>query len=236
MPALTLPSDYARIKVVGSFDDLLATRFSDGVNALCWPRELAGDFAEIVNAVSGDEDITNLDGATLRPLTLSEAGCMARDVVLADLQLLRAHGLSPVLDCIRAYPRDDDPAGVSTDVYSYHADSAPVAADTWLCTYSGAPSEGLRNEGALRRIDVPETRAQLLELYGGEDDGDFREFLREHCYDLHYAAKGGAQPYSFGTGNLWRIAIAHPGCPVPPCIHRAPENLPGQPPRLLLIS
>ncbi len=232
----TFPPDYARIKLVQSFAELLATPFTDGVNALCWARTLTGDFGEIVTAVGESEGIANLDEATLQALTLSDAGRVARDVVLADLQLLRGHGLSPTLDCIRAYPRDDDPAGVPTDVYSFHADSAPVAAETYLCTYSGAPSEGLRNEEAIRRIEVPGTRAQLLELWGGEDDADFREFLREHCYDLHYAPLPGAQPYSFGVGHLWRIALAHPDCPVPPCIHRAPDNLPGQPARLLLIS
>jgi hypothetical protein len=46
----------------------------------------------------------------------------------------------------------------------------------------------------------------------------------------------GAQPFSFGLGHVWRIACEHPGSPVPPCIHRAPETAPGQPPRLLLIS
>lgn len=236
MSSAPFSTDYARIKVVGSFAELLGTRFADGVNALCWPRTLAGDFAELAAAVGGDEGIRNLDEVALQALALSEGGDAARTQVLADLQLLRGHGLSPTLDCIRAYPRDDDPAGVPTDVYSFHADRAPVEAETFLCTYTGAASEGLYNEDALRRIDVPETRAQLLGLFDGADGDEFHEFLREHCYDLHYAAKPGAQPYSFGTGNLWRIAIAHPDCPVPPCIHRAPENLPGQPPRLLLIS
>ena len=44
-----------------------------------------------------------------------------------------------------------------------------------------------------------------------------------------------ARPYSFGVGYLWRIAVDWPGSAVPPCIHRAPETLPGQPPRLVLI-
>lgn len=122
------------------------------------------------------------------------------------------------------------------DVYSFHADSAPVAAETWLCTYAGAPSEGLRNDEALRRVDIPATRAELLRCFGGPDGDDFREFLRDHCYDLHYAPTANARPFSFGVGNLWRIAVEYPGSPVPPCIHRAPATLPGQPPRLLLIS
>jgi hypothetical protein len=69
-----------------------------------------------------------------------------------------------------------------------------------------------------------------------DDDAEFREALREHCFDLHYLPMPKAQPYSFGVGNLWRIAVDWPGSLVPPCIHRAPETLPGEPPRLLLIS
>ena len=45
-----------------------------------------------------------------------------------------------------------------------------------------------------------------------------------------------AEPFSFGLGNLWRIAVEYPDSPVPPCVHRAPATIPGRPPRLLLIS
>jgi hypothetical protein len=75
-----------------------------------------------------------------------------------------------------------------------------------------------------------------LRAYGGADDADFAAYLREHHYDLHYAPRPGAEPYTFGTGNLWRIAIALPDSPVLPCIHRAPLTLAGDPARLLLIS
>jgi hypothetical protein len=85
-------------------------------------------------------------------------------------------------------------------------------------------------------VDDPATRAGLLKEFGGKDDEAFREYLSEHSYDLHYAPLPGAQPYSFGLGNLWRITTDNPASPVPPCIHRAPDNLPGQPPRLLLIA
>jgi hypothetical protein len=125
---------------------------------------------------------------------------------------------------------------VPTDVFSYHADSATTEADTYLCTYYGPPSEGLRNEEAQRRVDVPTTRAELLKLHGGADDDDFHAYLNENCYDLHYSAIPPAQPFSFGLGNLWRIACEYPGSPVPPCIHRAPETTIGQQRRLLLIS
>ncbi len=123
-----------------------------------------------------------------------------------------------------------------TDVHSWHVDTATVPADTHLCTYAGACSEGLPNEQAQRRVDVPGTRAELLRLYGGKDDAGFREYLADWFYDLHYVPLPSAQPYSFGTGNLWRIAIDYPGCPVPPCVHRAPLTLPGMETRLLLIS
>jgi hypothetical protein len=142
---------------------------------------------------------------------------------------------APVLNCIHGYPHDEGPGPVATDVFSFHADSAPVEADTWLCTYHGAASEGLRNDEAQRRVDVPATRAELLKLFGGADGAEFREFLAENCYDLHYAASAAARPFSFGRGNLWRLAVAWPESLVPPCLHRAPGTLPGET-RLLLIS
>lgn len=230
------PLGYARVKLVQSFDELVTTRFGDGVNALCWPRTLAGNFTEVVDHLTANADIDTLDEATLRALPLSPDGQRAVETLIADLQGLQALGLSPLLDCIHRYPRDEVGGAVPTDVYSFHADSAPVEADTYLCSYTESSSEGLRNEEAVRRVDVPATRAELLKTYGGEDDAGFREFLNEHCYDLHYAAAPGAQPFAFGLGNLWRIAVEYPGSPVPPCVHRAPATLPGRPPRLLLIS
>ncbi|MEY4487845.1 MAG: hypothetical protein RIQ79_353 [Verrucomicrobiota bacterium] len=227
-----------RCKLVNSFQELLNTPFEAGVNALCWPRVLEGDFSEVV-VLLGDgegEAITVLDEARLRALPLSAAGRLAVEVMLGDLRMLKAHELDPVLNCIHGYPRDEEAGPVVTDVFSYHADSAPIAAATWLCTYHGPSSEGLANEDAMRRVDLPETRAELWKLFGGTDETEFREFLNENCYDLHYAPVAGARPYSFGVGNLWRIAVDYPGSPVPPCIHRAPDTQPGQAARLLLIS
>ena len=232
----TPPPGYACIKVVGSFDELVSTPFADGVNALCWPRTLTGNFDEIVARLGVIKEITSLDDDDLRALTLSDAGRAARDILIEDQRLLRDHGLEPKLDCIPAYPRDDESGLVPTDVYSFHADSANVMADTFLCSYTVASSEGLRNEDALRCPDIPETRAALLRQYGGADDDGFKVFLNEHFFDLHYIAVPGARPFSFGLGNMWRIATEWPGSPVPPCVHRAPATLPGQPPRLLLIS
>ena len=229
------PDDYPSIQRVNSFRELVATPFANGVNALCWPRILPGDFGEVVERLGAGEGIVSLDDAWLGSLGVSVAGREAIEVLLEDLRLLRECDRDPVLNCIHSYPRDEDAGPVRTDVFSFHADSAPVEADTWLCTYHGAASEGLRNDEARRRVDLPETRAELRRLFGGEEGDDFREYLREHCYDLHYAAVPRARPFSFGVGHLWRIAVDWPGSLVPPCIHRAPETQPGSPPRLLLI-
>jgi hypothetical protein len=240
MTFIIAPPDYIRIKAVTSFHELITTPFGNGINALCWQRTLPGDFTEIARHLppmyEGCEGTIPLDESWLASLPVSPAGRTAIDILLEDQRQLRAHGLSPILDCIHGYPRDDDAGPVPTDVYSFHVDSATTETDTWLCTYFGAPSEGLPNEQAVRRIGIPATRAELLKAYGGEDDADFLEYLQENCYDLHYAPASNAQPYSFGIGNLWRIAVQHPGSPVPACIHRAPETAAGQPPRLLLIS
>ncbi len=236
MTPLSLPPDYARIKVVKNFDELVTTPFEDGINALCWQRPLAGDFSEIVKLLAVSEGITTIDDSQLLDLPVSAAGRVAIDILLEDQRLLRALELDPVLNCIHGYPRDEHPGPVSTDVFSFHVDSATVETDTWLCTYDGQSSEGLRNDEAQRRVDVPTTRVELLKLFGGEDDDAFLEYLNENCYDLHYAPNPQAQPFSFGLGNLWRIAVDWPGSLVPPCIHRAPETRPGDPPRLLLIS
>ncbi len=236
MRHFTLPPDYPRIKQVKSFHELVTTSFSGSVNALCWQRNLTGDFSEVVSQLDVSEGMTMLDDAQLLAIPLSASGRAAVDVLIEDQRLLRAHGLSPGLDCIQGYPRDEEPGPIRTDVYSFHVDSATVETDTFLCTYHGPASEGLRNEEAQRRVDIPDTRAELLSLFGGDDNGDFHEYLRDNCYDLHYSPIPSARPFSFGVGNLWRIAVQYPGSPVPPFIHRAPETCPDQPRRLLLIS
>ena len=236
LPLFALPTDYSRIKQVGSFEELVGTPFADGINALCWLRELPGDFREIVDKLAVGKGITPVDDARLLSLTLSEAGNKAREVLLQDQQLLRSSDLAPVLECINGYIQEEESGPVPTHVQSFHVDSATVATDTYLCTYYGASSEGLPNEEAQRRVDIPETRAELLRQYGGEDDDEFQEYLSDHYYDLHYLPLPQAQPFSFGLGNLWRIAIDYPGSPVPPCIHRAPATLADGPPRLLLLS
>jgi hypothetical protein len=227
--------DHPQIRTVHSFAELIGTPFAGGVNAVCWRRTLAGDFAEVIDKLGGGEGIVAIEEEELAALEVTLAGRVAVDVMLHDLRLLREAGRDPVLNCIHHYERDEGPAPVRTDVFSWHADSAPVEADTWLCTYHGPPSEGLPNEEAQRHVDIQEIRLQLRRFLGSEEnDREFEEALREHCFHLHYAPLPHARPYSFGVGNLWRIAVDWPGSAVPPCIHRAPETLPGQP-RLLLI-
>ncbi|HEY1082677.1 MAG TPA: hypothetical protein VGE29_10465 [Prosthecobacter sp.] len=227
---------------MSSFEELVSTPFAGGVNAMCWQRTLPGNFGEIVDKLAIGPGITTLDEDRLQQLDLSEAGQVARDVLLEDQRMLRERDLAPVLDFINGYVRDtadddeeEEEEALPTHVQSFHVDSATVAADTFLCTYHGSSSEALPPEEAVRHVDVPGTRAALLKLYGGDDDEGFLEYLNDRFYDLHYAPLPDARPYSFGVGNLWRIAIQYPGCPVPPCVHRAPDTLPGRP-RLLLIS
>ena len=80
---------------------------------------------------------------------------------------------------------------------------------------------------------VPEIRNQLKKLYDRQEEG-FELFLSENFYDLHYRAKAKARPIHLGLGNLWRLAVNHPGSNVLPCIHRAPREKTGQT-RLLMI-
>jgi hypothetical protein len=148
-----------------SFHELLTSPFAGDVNALCWSRSLPGDYAEVVAKLGPGEGIVALDEERLRGLELSGKGKEAVEQMLVDLALLRDAGRDPVLNIIYGYPKDEDGGPVPTDVMSWHVDSAPVEADTWLCTYHGAPSEGLLNEQAVRKVDDPKIRAQLLELY-----------------------------------------------------------------------
>jgi hypothetical protein len=231
-----LPVGYDRIAVVGSFDELVGTPMAGRVNAICWPRDLPGDFAEVLAALDPGDGISHVDEPRLAGLPVGPAGRTAVATLLADLQRLRERGHEPGVDCVRGYSRDQQDRDLPTDVMSFHVDSATVPTDTFLCTYAGAPSEGLRNDEAVRRIDDPDLRARLLARHGGADGDGFRDYLTEHFHDLHYRPVSGARPFSFGVGNLWRIAVAWPGCPVPPCVHRAPAAGPGEPPRLLLIS
>lgn len=220
-----------QIKRVTQFQDLVSEPFSGSINAMCWSRELVGDFAEIVNKVELTDNITVLEEADLCELDLSQAGQLAREILLHDMQLLTAHGAAPTLNVIKYYERDDSFPLFPTDVYSYHVDRSPVATDTFLCTYFGEASDILPNNEAIQKILIPELRAELKKLYDGPE-ADFASFLSENFFDLHYQALPNARPINLGIGHLWRLAVDHPESKVLPCVHRAPAEKTN---RLLLI-
>ena len=222
-----------QIHCVTNFQDLVSTPFHGAMNAICWTRKLTGDFSEIVKKVALNENIAVLDQEELRKLQLSEQGQLAREMLLNDLKVLKAHGASPILNLIKCYDRDDTYPFFPTDVYSFHVDRSPVPIDTFLCTYYGESSEILPNSQAQQKVLVPKIRAELKKLYRGADEG-FDSFLSEYFFDLHYQAKSTARPISLGLGHLWRLAIDHPESQVPPCVHRAPKERAGQN-RLLMI-
>jgi len=223
-----------QIRCVTNFQELVSTPFSGEVNAICWTRRLTGDFSEIVGKVALSENITTIGEEELGELKLSEQGRLAREILLNDLELLKAHGASPVLNVIKYYDRDDACPVFPIDVYSFHVDRSPIPTDTFLCTYYGDSSEILPNSQARMKVHIPEMRDELRKLYHGTAAG-FESFLSEHFFDLHYQADPGARPVSLGVGHLWRLAVDHPGSQVPPCIHRAPVERSGLK-RLLLIS
>ena len=222
-----------QIKYVNSFEELISTPFYGEVNAICWKRNLTGNFAEIVNKVKLNGNMAVLEQDELLALELSERGQLARETLLNDFKLLSGYGALPTLNLIRYYERDDALPFFPTDVYSYHVDRSPIPTATFLCTYHGDASDILPNAQAEQKIQVAEIRAELKKLYDGPDEG-FEAFLTEHFFDLHYQAKPGAQPINLGLGNLWRLAVDHPESKVPPCVHRAPNEKTGGT-RLLMI-
>ncbi|MFT7612449.1 MAG: hypothetical protein ACI9J3_001412 [Parvicellaceae bacterium] len=222
-----------QIQCVTDFQGLVSAPFQGEINAICWTRELVGDFSEIVNLVELDGNMAELDQAELLELQLGKQGQLARQVLLNDLKVLNEHGASPILNLIKCYERDDAYPFFPTDVYSFHVDRSPVPTDTFLCTYHGESSEILPNSQAEQKVLVPEIRDELKKLYGGADEG-FESFLSEYFFDLHYSAKPEARLTKLGVGHLWKLAVDHPESEVLPCLHRAPKDKSGKT-RLMLI-
>ena len=69
----------SQILYVTSFQELVSTPFHGDINAICWTRNLIGNFAEVVEKVKLNENIAELDEEQLRDLQLSEQGQLARD-------------------------------------------------------------------------------------------------------------------------------------------------------------
>ena len=226
-------SNSAQIEVVSTFPELVHTQFHGTMNALCWRRDLDGDFSEIAAKLQLEENVTEVYPEDLTALSLSARGSKARDIILTDLQLLTDFGASPSLNLIKNYQRDEELEFIATDVYSWHVDRSAILTDTFLCTYYGASSDVLANDQAEQKILIPEFREKLLELQEGSES-DFETFLTTNYYDLHYQAKPDAEPMNLGLGHLWRLAVDHPDQKVLPCIHRAPVENEGEY-RLMLI-
>ncbi|MDM1769698.1 DUF1826 domain-containing protein [Acinetobacter sp. 226-4] len=226
-------SENTQISVVSSFTELVDSSFAENINAMCWSRNLMGDFQEIVTKLKLKENITEISTHDLLALQLSENGKLARQIILEDIQQLTDFGASPSLNLLKNYERDEELDFIATDVYSYHVDRSPVATDTFLCTYFGPASDILPNHQVKQKIYIPEIRAKLKALYDGAENG-FENFLEEYFFDLHYEAQADALPINLGTGHLWKLAVDHPTQQVLPCVHRAPVENEGEY-RLLLI-
>ena len=226
-------SNSSQIGIVSTFSELIQTAFKGETNALCWYRNLDGNFQELVNQLQLKENITEVHPEDLVALQLSEKGNLAREIILNDLQLLTDFGASPSLNLLKCYERDEEFDFISTDVYSYHVDRSPIATDTFLCTYHGAASDIIANDQAEQKIGIPEIRMKLAALHNGPAE-EFEDFLKENYFDLHYQAQPQAEPVNLGLGHLWRLAVDHPEQQVLPCIHRAPLEKEGEY-RLLLI-
>lgn len=225
------PINTNQTRTVSNFEDLVGTPFQGENNAICWKRELVGDFSEIVDKLEASENVLVITPEMLNKLDLTEQGLLAREILLSDLNTLKAHGASPVLNLIKCYDRDE--SFFPTDVYSFHVDRSPIPTATFLCTYHGTSSEIIPNSEATQKVLIPEIRAELKALHDGPD-ASFEAFLTEYFFDLHYQPKPNAQAFGLGIGNLWKLAVDHPESPVLPCLHRAPEEKDGQS-RLLLI-
>ena len=226
-------SDNPQVRVVSTFSELVYSDFLGEANAICWSRNLSGDFKEIVAKLDLKENMIEVSVEDLLALQLSEQGHVAREIILKDMQLLTDYGDSPCLNLLKCYERDDEFDFISTDVYSYHVDRSPIETDTFLCTYHGAASDILPNDQVEQKILIPEIREQLKQLHDGSET-EFETFLEEYFFDLHYRAKADVKPVNLGTGNLWRLSVDHPAQQVLPCVHRAPVENDGEY-RLLLI-
>ncbi len=225
--------DNPQIGMVSSFPELVTKNFKGEMNALCWFRNLEGDFEAIVKNLQLKENVTEVSLKDLLALDLSERGEVARNIILNDFKLLSDLGASPTLNLLKCYERDEDFDFISTDVYSFHVDRSPIATDTFLCTYYGAASDILPNDQATQKILIPEIRKKLKDLHNGPTE-EFENFLKDNYFDLHYQANPQANVTNLGLGHLWRLAVDHPKQKVLPCIHRAPKENEGEY-RLLLI-
>ena len=226
-------SDNNQIRVVSTFSELVNSNFQGDMNAICWYRNLVGDFKEIMAKLELKENITGVSVEDLLALKLSEKGNLAREIILKDMQILTDFGASPSLNLLKSYERDEELDFISTDVYSYHIDRSPIETDTFLCTYYGPATDILPHDQIEQKILITEIRAKLKKLHDGPES-EFETFLEDNFFDLHYQPKPKTKPVNLGSGHLWRLAVDHPMQQALPCVHRAPAEKDGEY-RLLLI-
>lgn len=222
-----------QVIVVSNFQELLETNYHSQSNAICWERNLKGDFKEIVDKLKLVDDITVITSTDLLQLDLTVEGDLARQTILSDLENLTNAGAQPTLNLLKSYERDDVFDFISTDVYSFHVDRSPVPTHTFLCTYFGAASDIIPNGDVVQKVEIPAIR-EKLKKYHSPEDGTFEEFLKENYFDLHYQVNSNANITNLGVGNVWKLAVDHPQQTVEACVHRAPKENPGEY-RLLLI-
>ena len=225
--------DGKQYEVVASFKDLIKAEFNEKINAFCWHRKLTGDFKEIVSKLQLIGEVTEVSIDDLSNLELSEAASLARGHIINDLTLLTRSGAQPVLNLIKAYPRDEELGFISTDVYSFHVDRSPIRTDTFLCTYHGTAGDIIPSDQVEQKIRIPDLQQKLRDLHQGSEIA-FEKFLTENFFDLHYQPKPGSTPKNLGVAHLWKLAVDYPGQKAMPCVHRAPIERKGEY-RLLLI-
>jgi hypothetical protein len=68
---------------------------------LFWQCTLEGDYFEII------DNITSIEPDELQALNLDDQGNLARQTILADWDLLKAHGAQPTHNLIKYYEMDD---------------------------------------------------------------------------------------------------------------------------------
>lgn len=223
----------SQVGIVSTFDELINKKFQGSMNAICWYRNLDGDFEEIVSKLQLVDNVTDISIDDILFLSLSEKGEIAREIILNDLKFLTNLGALPSLNLIKNYERDEEFDFISTDVYSFHVDRSTLATDTFLCTYYGIAGDILPNNEVEQKILNPQIRQKIKGIYDGLET-EFETFLKESFFDLHYQPAPNANPLNLGVGHLWKLAVDHAEQLVLPCVHRAPIESPGEY-RLLLI-
>ena len=96
-------SNSSQINTVSNFSELINLHFHGEVNAVCWHRNLTGDFKEIVTKLHLIENITEVSTQDLLALQLTEQGQFAREIILEDMQRLTDFGGTPILNLLKNY-------------------------------------------------------------------------------------------------------------------------------------